>query len=154
MRPFYLLLCASFLLATSAPAQKTTKGHVREVIDQDYVLALSAANHFLSAWATRNEDDGLALLSPRLKNKYPEEYFRSFVSGVSNPHHQAFEVGRGRRLPTGAFAFPVAMYECYTGQKEPYDHPKALTIVVIQSGPESWVVDELPGFVAAEPKNT
>jgi hypothetical protein len=154
MSPLRVLFCATFLLATSAPAQKPTKGRAGESIDQDYVLALSTANHFLAAWAARSEDEGLALLTPRLKNKYPEEYFRSYISGLSNPHHQAFEVGRGKRLPSGYFSFPVAMYECYTGQKESYDHLKPLTIVVIQTGPDTWLVDELPGFIAAEPKNT
>jgi hypothetical protein len=120
-------------------------------IDQDYVLALSAADQFLFAWATRNEDEGMSVLSARLKNKYPEEYFRSFLSGISNPHHQAFEVGRGKRLPSGGFAFPVTMYEHYSGQKESNQHPKPLRIVVIQAGPESWSVDEMPGFVAPEP---
>jgi len=115
------------------------------------VLALWAANQFLYAWATRNQYDGLALLSPKLKNKYPEEYFRSFISGIENPHHQAFEIGRGKRLAAGRISFPVALYEHYTGQKETA-HPQALTIVVIQSGPETWLVDELPGFVGAQEK--
>jgi len=150
MRPSCLLLCAAFLLANSAPAQKTKSRAA--AINQDYVLALSAANQFLYAWATRNQYDGLALLSPKLKNKYPEEYLRSYISGVENPHHQAFEIGRGKRLASGGFSFPVAMYEHYTGQKEPDQHPKPLAIVLIQSGPDNWLVDELPGFVAAESK--
>jgi hypothetical protein len=153
MRRFYFLICALFLVTSSTPAQKSTKSAAREVIDQDYVQALSAANHFLTAWATRNEEDGLALLSLQLKNKYPEEYFRYYISGLSNPHHQAFEMGRGKRLSSGHFAFPVVMYECYTGLKEIHNQLKPLTIVVVQSSPDAWLVDELPGFVAAEPKN-
>lgn len=153
MRPFCLSLCVSLLLSSSAPAQKA-KSRAATALDQDYVLALTTANQFLYAWATRNQYDGLALLSPRLKAKFPEEYLRSYISGLSNPHHQAFEVGRGKRLPSGGFAFPVAMYEHYTGQKETVGPPKPLTIVVIRAGPESWLVDELPGFVAPEPKNT
>ncbi len=152
MKILSCLLGIMILTANSAPAQKT-RSRGADVIDQDYILALTAADQFMYAWATRNQDDGLALLSPRLKNKFPEEYFRYYFSGISNPHHQAFEVGRGKRLPSGAFSFPVAMYEHYTGQKETVEHPKPLTIVVIQAGPESWVIDELPGFVAPEPKN-
>jgi hypothetical protein len=146
------LLSLIILAATSLPAQKA-RSRTGEGIDQDYVLALTAADQFMHAWATRNQDDGLALLTPRLKNKFPEEYFRYYLSGLANPHHQAFEVWRGKRLPSGGFSFPVAMYEHYTGQKEPGQHPKALTIVVIQSGPESWLVDDLPGFVEPEATN-
>ena len=152
MKIFCGLLSLMILMPNSSPAQKA-RGRAGDAIDQDYVLALTVADQFMFAWATRNQDDGLALLSPRLKGKFPEEYFRYYLTGLSNPHHQAFEVGRGKRLPSGNFSFPVAMYEHYTGQKESVEHPKPLTIVVIQSGPESWLVDELPGFVEAEPKN-
>jgi len=146
------LLGMMIFAANPAPAQ-TSKRSTGNSINQDYVLALSAADQFMYAWATRNQDDGLALLSPRLKNKFPEDYFRYYLTGLSNPHHQAFEVGRGKRLTSGGFSFPVVMYEHYTGQKETNGPPRTLTIGVIQAGPENWLVDELPGFVAAEPKN-
>jgi hypothetical protein len=152
MKIYVCLLGLIILAANSAPAQKP-RSRVSGALDQDYVLALAAADQFMFAWATRNQDDGLALLSPRLKNKYPEDYFRYYLTGLSNPHHQAFEVGRGRRLPSGAFSFPVAMFMHYSGQKESVPSQKPLTIVVIQSGPESWLVDELPGFVEPEEKN-
>ena len=152
MKNIVCVLGMVILAASSAPAQKTQKPSAGS-IDQDYVLALTAADQFMFAWATRNQDDGLALLSLRLKNKFPEEYFRYYFTGLSNPHHQAFEVGRGKRLPSGEFSFPVAMYMHYTGQKENIGHPKLLTIVVIQAGPEGWLVDELPGFVEPEAKS-
>jgi hypothetical protein len=157
MKP--ILIVAALMLVTSAApttglAQKRkTASHTLSGLDQNYVLALTAADQFLYAWATRNMEDGLALLSPQLKAKYPEEYFRYYISGISDPHHQAFEVGEGKRLPSGGFAFPVTLYEHYTGQKESFAHPKPLTIVIIQTAPESWLVNELPGFVEPEPKN-
>ena len=146
------LLVIMILSASSVPAQKA-RSRAAGAIDQDYVLALTAADQFMFAWATRNQDDAMALLSPRLKNKFPEDYFRYYISGLSNPHHQAFEIGRGKRLPSGGFSFPVAMYMHYSGQKESIAFPKPLSVVVIQSGPESWLVDELPGFVEPEAKN-
>lgn len=152
MKIFGYLLGIVIIAANSAPAQKT-RSRPTGAIDQDYVLALTASDQFMFAWATRNQADGLALLSPRLKNKFPEDYFRYYFSGLENPHHQAFEIGRGKRLPSGAFSFPVAMYLHYSGQKESVANPKPLTIVVIQSGPESWLVDELPGFIEPEAKN-
>ena len=150
-RPICLLICACFLFVPESPGQ-TTKHRASAAIDQDYVRALSAANQFLFAWETRNQYDGLALLSSKLKNKYPEEYLRSYISGVENPHHQAFEIGRGKRLAAGRFSFPVVLYEHYTGQKETVAHPQALTIVLTQAGSENWLVDELPGFVSAGSK--
>lgn len=152
MKIFSCLLGVMIFAASPAPARTATR-HSGNLIDQDYVLALSAADEFMVAWATRNQDDGLALLSPRLKNKFPEDYFRYYITGLSNPHHQAFEVGRGKRLPSGAFSFPVTMYMHYTGQKENISPPKPLAIVMIQAGPENWLVDELPGFVEPEAKN-
>jgi len=146
-------LLGMIMLATNPAPPQTAKRSMGGQINQDYVLALSAVDQFMVAWATRNQDDGLALLSPRLKNKFPEDYFRYYITGLSNPHHQAFEVGRGRRLPSGDYSFPVAMYMHYTGQKETNGPPKSLTIVVVQAGPENWLVDELPGFVEPEAKN-
>ena len=149
----YGCLLGILIFAPNPAAGQTAKRGTGNTINQDYVLALSAADQFMFAWATRNQDDGLALLSPRLKNKFPEDYFRYYITGLSNPHHQAFEVGRGKRLPSGDFSFPVAMYMHYTGQKENNNSSKPLTIVMIEAGPESWLVDELPGFVEPEAKN-
>jgi hypothetical protein len=152
MKIFACLLSLFIFAPGSAPAQRA-RSRGSSSLDQDYVLALTAADQFMTAWATRNQSDGLDLLSPRLKNKFPEDYFRYYLSGLSNPHHQAFEIGRGKRLPSGAYSFPVEMYLHYSGQKETVQIPKPLTIVLIQSGPESWLVDELPGFVEPEGKD-
>src|SRR5689334_1158486 len=152
MKIFVCLLGLFILTANSAPAQKT-RVRTASAADQDYVLALTAADQFMFAWSTRNQDEGLALLSSRLKNKFPEDYFRYYISGLSNPHHQAFEIGRGKRLPLGGFSFPVTMYMHYSGQKENAPFPKPLTITVTQAGPESWMVDELPGFIEPETNN-
>ena len=142
-----------FIFAPGAAPAQRARSRAATGADQDYVLALTAADKFMVAWSTRNQDDGLALLSPRLKNKFPEDYFRYYISGLSNPHHQAFEIGRGKRLPSGGFSFPVTMYMHYSGQKESTPFPKPLTIRVIQAGPESWLVDDLPGFVEPEVKD-
>lgn len=152
MKILACLLAVLIFTPGSAPAQRP-RSRAAGVMDQDYVLALTAADQFMFAWATRNQDDGLALLSPLLKKKFPEDYFRYYISGLSNPHHQAFEIGRGRRLPSGGFSFPVTLFTHYTGQKETISNPKPNMIVVVQSGPEIWLVDELPGFVEPETKN-
>ena len=153
IRLFTFLLCISTLPLSAPGAQRKVqrKAPASNALDQDYVLALWSAEQFLYAWATRNQYDGLALLSPKLKAKYPEEYLRSYISGVENPHHQAFEIGRGKRTSAGQLSFPVVMYEHYTGQKETL-HPKPLSLTMIQAGPDTWLVDDLPGFIGAQEK--
>lgn len=147
-----LMLFTVLSPSTGSAQRRKAASRAASGLDQNYVLALTVADQFLYAWATRNAADGLALLSPQLKAKFPEEYFRYYISGISDPHHQAFEIGEGRRLPSGGFAFPVALYEHYTGQKESFVHAKPLIIVVIPSGPETWLVNELPGFVEPDTK--
>ena len=147
-----MILFAGILAANPALAQRG-RNHSAATANQDYILALTTADQFMHAWATRNQDDGLALLTPRLKGRFPEDYFRYYVSGLSNPHHQAFEIGRGKRLPSGAYSFPVVMYLHYNGQKESAPFPKPLTITVVQAGPESWLVDDLPGFVEPDSRD-
>jgi disulfide oxidoreductase YuzD len=117
-----------------------------DVVDQDYVLALHTVNRFLCAWTMRSQEEGLQLLSPSLKRRFSEENLRMYIAGISNPHHTAFEVGRGRRLDTKHYAFGVTLYEHYTGQKWSRKKPGPLKLVVVQISPEEWLVDELPGL--------
>ncbi len=143
--PCFILAIFLFTESTGLVAQH--QHPPREIVDQDYMLALGTVNHFLCAWQMRRQEEGLALLSPRLKKKYSEEDVRMYISGISNPHHAAFEVGRGKRLAEGPFAFPASFYQHYAAGKETFKRPKALQAVVIQIGAEEWTVDELPGLV-------
>lgn len=143
-----LFFVAAMLLFTGGvgpPAQ--AEQPAGETLDQDYVLALATVNRFLCAWQMRRQEEGLAMLSRRLKQSFTEEELRMYISGISNPHHAGFDVGRGKRLADGHFAFPVRFYEHYTAEKETFKRPKALRFVVVQTGPEEWRVEELPGLV-------
>ena len=113
-------------------------------IDQNYVLALSTANGFLCAWRRREQEAGLALLSPSLRSRHSEEEVRMWISGISNPHHEAFEIGRGKRLRDGRYSFEVRLYEQYTGAKYRQKRRKATSIVLSMSMDGEWLVDRLP----------
>src|SRR5437868_13378646 len=95
------LLAAAVMLAMPGAAWTRSATPSRRMVDQDYVLALAAADRFLCAWRLRDQDAGLALVSDRLKRRRGEKELRSYLSGLSNPHHAAFEVSAGRRLKDG-----------------------------------------------------
>jgi hypothetical protein len=136
---------------TSPPAASTSSV-VRN--DDNYVLALSAANEFLSAWRDRHQDKGIAMLTPSLLKAKGEQWWRDEISGISNPHHEAYEITNGRPLADGRYVFDVWLYEYYTGnvgrrrakgQKvHSWVRPEADRIVVIEVGPDDWRVDEAP----------
>jgi len=114
-------------------------------IDTDYVLALSAADRFLTAWRNRDQDVGLALLSSRLVKSKGEQHWRNEISGMSNPHHEAYEISGGRRLGDGRFAFDVWVHAHYTGFRvEPVRKSKPSRIILMRVAPEEWKVDEVP----------
>jgi len=115
------------------------------LIDTDYILALSVANRFLSAWQNRDQDVGIAVLSNHLLQSRSEEGWRMAISGISNPHHQAYEITNGRRLRDGRFAFTIRLYNHYTGFKErAKSRGTPSTIILVKTGKEQWRVDELP----------
>ena len=139
------LLLATLLSACSSSGDGPPPTSVS--VDTDYVLALSAANTFLSAWQRRDQDVGITMLSPRLLQSRSEADWRMSISGVSDPHHQAYEITSGRRLPDGRFAFAVWLHEHYTGFKdEPSKRREPDTIIVVKVGAEKWRVDKTPGM--------
>jgi len=106
------LLCFAMASCSKSPSSIVTS---QVYINTDYICALSAANEFLSAWRARHRDKGIAPLSPRLLQTKGEQWWRDEISGISNPHHEAYEICNGHRLPDGRFVFDVRLYEHYTG---------------------------------------
>ncbi len=143
MKTICFMSGAVILMLNTTPSAQV-KSQPNDFPNQDYVLALSTANRFLCAWLMREQEDGLALLSTGLKTKIAEEDLRSCISGLSNPHHEAFEVGPGEQFADGRFAYQVRFYEHYTDKNESFERPKASKIVVVHAGREEWLVDELP----------
>ena len=140
------LLVLGFLAGCSS--ESGPEPEAEAFIDTDYVLALSAADRFLAAWRSRHQDDGLTMLSSRLVKSKGEQHWRDEISGISNPHHQAYEISGGRRLGDGRFAFDVWLYEHYTGFRvEPGPRGKPRRIILIKVAPEEWKVDEVPDYL-------
>lgn len=143
---FFLLMAISGVVcsgcsmnhAESVPQQKIK-------VESDYVLALSAVNTFFDAWRNRDQERGLAALSPRLLKSRPEEDWRAIVCGCSNPHNEAYEVSNGHRLPDGRYAFDVRGYTYYSYFPDANNRTaRALTVKVIRLDSEHWQVDDLP----------
>jgi hypothetical protein len=127
-----------------SPITAAQIGRSHQIVDQDYILALSTANRFLCAWQLRRQDEARSVLTRELINRYSSDELSSILSGLSNPHHQSFEVGSGRRLSGRRYAFEVILYEHYTGTKYHRERSKPSRIVLIKVGPEKWLVDRLP----------
>lgn len=115
-------------------------------VESDYVLALAGANRFFDAWRNRDQEGGLAALSPRLLKTRTEDEWRMAVCGCSNPHHEAYEITNGRRLTDGRYAFDVRLYTHYHNFAYPLE-TVAMTVKVMRQDSEDWRIDELPdGF--------
>lgn len=120
----------------------------------DYVRSLFFANKFLYAWKTRSTKEGLALISPALKNKMSDQELLNYISGLSSPSHAAFEISSGEQLPDGRYSFDVKLYEYYyatTPETQSWKCPALTTIILRKSGVvdskfqvSNWLVDELP----------
>ncbi len=146
MRSYVTVAILTALLVSVAcfAARRTAPKANADIVDQNYVLALSAANRFLFAWQTRDQTRGLALLSPGIRHRRTEEDLQTSISGMSNPHHEAYEVTSGKRLSDGRYAFEVRLYVHYTAEWWRAPGPKLSRIVLTKKGPEEWLVDELP----------
>ncbi len=131
------------LALSSLPAVSGGKNGKEKTKNISYVEALSVADQFMTAWEWRRQDDGLKLISDSLKNKESEDDLRDYVSGISNPHHEAFEVYSGKKLPDGRISFNVMTYETYTGYPSVY--PSGPTLIILSKDAHGkWKVDKLP----------
>jgi len=125
----------------------TSPSEATSATSEDYVAALHVANSFLHAWLARNPEEGLRLISPRLHEPSPnsdaysyESWLRQYLTGLSGPHHQAFEIGPGRGRGS-QFAFPVTLYEFTRGDAVAVGYTSTLELIRIQ---DRWYVDRLP----------
>lgn len=76
-----------------------------------------------------------------------------YLSGISNPHHQSYEVWNGRALARGRIRFLVRLYENYTAQPWHGEMPPVSTIVLVQTGQWEWKVDRVPAWPWAHRKS-
>jgi hypothetical protein len=138
-----LIVLLGVMLITGATRARETPN-----TDMEYVQALAVANTFLGAWVTRDTETGLRLLSDAVRKSSMRESqvdreaaLRQFLSGLSNPHHQAFEVGRGRRSDSGTFVFPVTLYEYANGMSSAFSYRSEIELVNERG---QWVINRLP----------
>jgi hypothetical protein len=113
-------------------------------VDDHYILALSTADQFLHAWATRDADAGRATLTPAVITRYSADEIATLFQGVSSPHHESFEIGPGHALSPAKYAFDVIQYEYLTNMNFHGSRRRPARLVVVQVEPDTWLVDEFP----------
>lgn len=153
IRSLFIALIAVLFLCTTTQAQPVTPLSSTS-INADYVRALFTADKFLSAWKNRNVEAGLALLSPEVKNKLPNDQLASYISGTSSPSHAAFEIKSGRRIANNRYTFEVKLYEYLhsaTPESQTWNCPQSAKIILVKIGVDNpkfrvgnWLVNELP----------
>jgi hypothetical protein len=114
-------------------------------VDKNYLLAINTVNHFLIAWLARDYEKGAELLTEKVKSSVPQADLRMFFSGLSNPHHQGFEVIGNEQVDENTIRFHVWLYEYYTGETPPpTKRPEPSSIDVIKVNEDTWLVNNLP----------
>ena len=132
---------ASRLVADEPPVPPETSA--------SYLEALRVADSFLAAWVRRDPQSGVALMceeiatptGAKVKRSTEASWLSQYMRGLSNPHHQAFEVGAGKEIRAGYFSFPVTLYELYTGEPKGYRTTGDLGIALDGN---RWCVATLP----------
>jgi hypothetical protein len=142
-----ILACAlfAFLLSPSDLFAKS-KGPTpagSQVFDGDYISALATANRFLHAWESRDHETGLLLLTDAAKHPVSEDSLHAFLNADPGVR-EAYEIGRGRKLKSGRYSFPVAIFALPSGTARQWVHPRYSHIIVTRTGKEDWAVDRLP----------
>jgi hypothetical protein len=129
---------AALLLCVFLPTPLPAKGHPgpSSILDGNYNSALAVADHFLQAWQTENQEDGLLLLSDSAKQHISEERLDAFFAHGASV---AYEIQRGRILKDGRYTFPVVLFGVASSS-----HPHFAQIVVAKTGKHEWAVDRLP----------
>jgi hypothetical protein len=134
----------AFIFAASffpAPSFARIHSHLAQSVpDGDYVAALALANKFLYAWQSHDEETGLMLLSEAVKKSSTEDNIASFFSSAPVA---TYEIGRGKKLKPGLYAFPLALYNSHFGNEKLCPR-RYSQLIVIKTGKEDWAIDKLP----------
>ena len=106
-------------------------------IDPAYSSALAAANRFLHAWQSQDHETGIIMLTDAARQHASRERLQDFFSPGPDA---AFELLHGKRLNSGEYVFPAALF----GFSGASSSPHACKIFVIRSGKDDWAIDRLP----------
>ena len=139
IRALSILLCLSALVPEPLGARSKPSA---PAVDPDYVFALSAANQFLYAWQTNDRETVILMLTDSMKQKTREEVLSNFFSPAGTGS-QSFEIGRGRKVGTGRYKFPVTLFQKFASANKRIS-PQVSTLVVVRAGKNDWAIDRLP----------
>ncbi len=131
------LIFSILILSALLPAK--TKVPVTAAPDPDYIYALSAADHFLQAWATHDYETGIVMLTDTAKQGISEDQLDEIFS-PDHPTQRAYEVLHGKKLQAGRYVFPVALFEGIGKGRA----PRYSRVIVIKEAKDEWEVERLP----------
>ena len=158
------LVCALVALALGGSPTPVAADSANVEQPAAIAQATQAADMFLWAWMTCDTELGLQLLSRDLRRHVmadSADWFETYMSGMSNPHHLAFEVTGGELLGATRAKFAVVLFEHYQGEPSTSRRKGAIELVLEPApgaGPEAllrkrahrltepleWRVDVLP----------
>lgn len=141
---FIRIAAPTWLLLVFLPVSLSgrTRNSGASPVDRDYVVALSAADRFLHAWQTDDEEGGILMLTDRLKRHSSEDAVRQFF--FVDPARASYEIGRGRKLSSGRYEFPVVLFQSVSQNGPRWMHPQSSALIIIKSGKSDWAIDKLP----------
>jgi len=131
-----------FFTLPTMPLAGKSRGSIRSAVDQDYISALATADRFLQAWQTRDEEAGILLLTDRVKQRTRQNAVQEFFSSGAITR-ESFEIGRGRKLGSNRYQFPVTLFHKPSGHAHKWMHPRTSALVVVRAGSD-WAIDKLP----------
>ena len=124
---------------------KSTPQIMEIKVDKNYLLALNTADNFLIAWLNRDYKKGIGLLTEKVKSSVKQEELTMFFTGLSNPHHQGFEIIGNYYIDDNTIRFQVWLYEYYTDETPPpAERSIPYTLDVIKVNENTWLVNNLP----------
>jgi hypothetical protein len=135
---FAAALCLALCLGS---AGRTRPSGSHPALDNDYIFALGAANRFLQAWQTHDQETAVLLLTNAAKQHCSEDRLDSFFSSGSQA---AYEIGRGRKLQAGRYVFPVTIFVGAPATPPHSARPHYTDLIVTRTGKDDWAVDKLP----------
>ena len=139
VRVFLALILAASLIPAPVFA-RIRAHHAQSAPDADYVSALAVANKFLNAWQNHDEETGLLLVTEALKKSSSEDNIANFFTSAPVV---TYEIGRGKKLKPGLYAFPLALYNSRVGTEKVCPR-RYSQLNVIKTGKEDWAIDKLP----------
>jgi hypothetical protein len=138
---FFLRMLSGLLLllafVSPLPARTRPTRHLTSGVDPDYISALGAANRFLQAWQSHDQETGLLLLSDAAKHQTSAENLEHFFSATQ----AAYEITRGKQVKPNRYRFAVVLFDTQAGG---HLHPHYGELEVFKTGRDDWAIDNLP----------